>query len=88
MEIVTGRSYAIVVRFPWGERMEQEVGTLSRDADGTLRWSWDEGACVEPYLDNILCEEKHYVFGWVGGSCDVTAVISVPVWGSTPISIT
>ena len=78
MEICEGQGYTLVVRFPWGERREARVQALARDADGTVRWCPCEQLGVEPYLDNVLQEEAHWVFGWVGGSCDVTAVLSVP----------
>ncbi len=78
MEICAGRSYTLVVRFPWGERRQARVEALARDADGTVRWCHCDPLGVEPYLDNVLQEEEYWVFGWVGGTCDVIAVLSVP----------
>lgn len=77
LEICAGHSYTIVVRFPWGERREARLRALTREADGTLRWSCGAELGVEPYLDSVLQEAENWVLGWVGGSCDVTAVVSL-----------
>lgn len=78
MDIRAGQRYTLVLRFPWGERRQGRVEALARDADGTVRWCRCEQLGVEPYLDNLLQEEEHWMSGWVGGGCDVIAVLSVP----------
>jgi hypothetical protein len=78
VEIHGGQSYTLVVRFPWGERREARVEALGRAGDGTVRWCRCDTTGVEPYLDSILEEREDWVCGWVGGTCDVVAVLSVP----------
>ncbi|GAB4274563.1 MAG: hypothetical protein Kow0092_29980 [Deferrisomatales bacterium] len=76
MEIVEGRTYRIVVRFPWGERAEMTSDRVVREADGTVRWAAAEGYAFEPCLDGVIREEGTWVMGWAGGCGDVTVVIS------------
>jgi len=76
MEIVEGRRYRVVVRFPWGERREFACESLVREADGTLRWAAMEEFGLEPFLDAVTAEEEGWVMGFVGGTCDVVAVLS------------
>ena len=76
MEICSGGQYTVVIRFPWGERREAVATRLTRDADGTVHWHGATEMGVEPYLDQVLRESEQWIFGWAGGSCDVTVVIS------------
>ncbi|MDW7712052.1 MAG: hypothetical protein SCH98_16420 [Deferrisomatales bacterium] len=76
MEVVLGRRYRIVVRFPWGQRVELASRRVHRAADGTIRWEAPEGFGTEPYLDGVIRETECWVHGWCGGTCDVTVVIS------------
>ena len=78
MKISAGQSYTVVVKFPWGERRQAVVKELHRDADGTVRWRCPATLGVAPYLDNVLQESEQWIFGWAGGSCDVTVVVSHP----------
>jgi len=76
VEIVTGRAYRIVVRFPWGKRVETTCDQVWREVDGSIRWEPPEGFPHEPCLDGVVREEQTWVLGWCGGGCDVTVVIS------------
>lgn len=76
MDIVRGRSYRIVVRFPWGDRVESWNDRVQRSTDGTIRWEPPEAFGPEPRLDVVIREEETWVLGWCGGTCDVTVVIS------------
>ncbi len=76
MEIVLGRSYAIVVEFPWGERLEMVSDRVVRQADGSIRWTPPGEFAFEPCLDPVIQETEDRVLGWGGGCCDVTVVIS------------
>ncbi len=76
MEIVAGRTYRIVVRFPWGERVVAWSDRVRREPDGAIRWEPPAGFLHEPCLDGVVREEQTWVLGWCGGGCDVTVVIS------------
>ncbi len=73
MEIVYGRTYRVVVRYPWGERVETTCAAVTRDASGTIRWP-AEGE--EAFVEGAIREEAGWVLGWYAGRCDVTVVIS------------
>lgn len=75
MEIEAHKRYRVVVRFPWGERRDYGEATVTREADGTLRWSVAETGGLEPYCD-VVRETDGWIMGWVGGTCDTTVVIS------------
>ncbi len=74
MEIEYGRTYRVVVRYPWGERVETKCARVTRDADGTIRWP-AEGA-EEAFVEGAIREAEGWVLGWYGGRCDATVVIS------------
>ncbi len=76
MEIVFGRTYRVVVRFPWGTRVEFETAALVREADGAIRWPAREGLGEATCLDLVIQESGTWVHGWVGGHCDVAVVVS------------
>ncbi len=76
MEIVQGRWYRIVVRFPWGATKELITATVVRDADGTIRWEWEDDFGFAAYVDCVIEETEHSLTGWGGGCCDVTVVIT------------
>lgn len=78
MEIVQGRGYRVVVRFPWGElRTYEDVGVI-READGTLHWeSGEEAGGLEPFCDMLVQETDRWIMGWMGGTCDTPVVISI-----------
>lgn len=76
MEIVRGRAYRIVVRFPWGRRVEAWNHRVERLPDGSIRWEPPDPFGPEPCLDVVIREEATWVMGWCGGTCDVTVVIS------------
>jgi len=76
LEIVWGSTYRIVVRFPWGARVELESDRVRRDRDGTIRWTAVGDLGLEPCLDGVLQEAEDWVLGWCGGTCDVTVVIA------------
>ncbi|MBI5441350.1 MAG: hypothetical protein HY900_09090 [Deltaproteobacteria bacterium] len=77
MDIILGRTYRIVIRFPWGARFEARTDCLVRDPGGGLRWSVDEehwpGATG---IDLLLQETDHWILGWVEGYGNVPAVVS------------
>lgn len=77
MEIVRGRSYKVVVEFPWGERAEVVTDRVERDADGTVRWVSGRDPDGGAYLDPVIRETETWVFGWYQGRCDVTVRVSV-----------
>lgn len=74
MEIVCGRAYRVVVRYPWGERVETTCERVERDAAGTIRWP--SGGAEDAYLEGVIREAPGWVLGWYGGHCDVTVLIS------------
>ena len=76
MEIVLGRSYTIVVEFPWGERLETVSDRVVREPDGAIRWTPRGEFGFEPCLDPVIQETEERILGWGGGCCDVTVVIS------------
>lgn len=76
MEIVVGRSYRFVVRFPWGERKEFACTAVLREGDGTIRWRERGGVGLEPYCDCVVREEEGWVMGFLSGTPDVLVVIS------------
>jgi hypothetical protein len=84
LEIVPGRSYRIVVRFPWGARVAVESNQLRRDADGSIHWAGAGEMGLEPCLDTVIQESTRWVLGWCGGTCDVTVVISDGPGGPEP----
>ena len=59
---------------PRGAGWRPWPGTPTAPCAGTAASAWG----LDPYLDNVLGEEEHWVSGWVGGTCDVIAVLSVP----------
>lgn len=77
MEVTAERSYFVRVRLPWGELASFETAGVVRAEDGSL--SWPEGGSVglSPRLDCILRETDSWVMGWLGGTCDTVAVISI-----------
>lgn len=78
MQIVPGRRYRVVVRFPWGERFETVADRVVREEGGSLRWEGGAEFGHEPCLETPIREAEDWVLGWCGGCCDVTVVIS---WG-------
>jgi len=84
VDVVTGRAYRIVIRFPWGARVEIESDRVSRDEGGTIRWSGADPIGLEPSLDSVIQETEHWVLGWCGGTCDVTVVIADGPEGPEP----
>jgi hypothetical protein len=76
VEIVWGRTYRIVARFPWGARVAFECDRVRRDPEGTIRWTGAGEIGLEPCLDGVLRETETWVLGWCGGTCDVTVVIA------------
>jgi len=76
VEIVAGRRYRVVVRFPWGTRVEFHTDRVYRDEAGTIRWLDGGEIGLEPCLDSVIQEKENWILGWCGGTSDVTAVIS------------
>jgi len=76
VEVVAGRIYRIVVRFPWGTRVELQTDRASRDEDGTIRWQRTGALDLEPCLDCVLHETDDWVLGLCGGTSDVAVVVS------------
>lgn len=76
MEIVTGETYTIKIRMPWGELLSFTSSLVSRGADGAVTWPAGLGP-LEPRLDCVIREEEGWVMGWLGGTCDAVAVISL-----------
>ncbi len=75
MKIKTTTRCRVVVRFPWGERRDYGETDVTRDEDGTVRWTVDDPGGLEPYCD-VVRETESWIMGWVGGTCDTTVVIS------------
>ena len=59
MEIIVGHVYRIVVRFPWGARIEFESDRVHRDETGTIRWRDGGEIGLEPCLDSVLQEDEN-----------------------------
>ena len=74
MEINSEKSYYLHVRYPWGELRTVEVSKVSRDEDGTIRWS-GVSVGLEPCLDGIISETSSWLTGWLGGTCDTLAAL-------------
>lgn len=75
MEIVTGETYTISIRMPWGELITFTSESVLREVDGSVAWEGGR-AGLEPRLDCVLREAEGWIMGWLGGTCDTVVVIS------------